>query len=185
MKTNETNYLILNSLIDLMHRKLLCDIFVKDIAQNANITRQTFYRHFKDKYDVINWYYDQEIESLFVSTLSLHGIHENLVIKFNKYKENLPFIKNAYQCYALNSLTHHEFNRIFDSLSLKIHHNTGLPIEDQPIEIKCALEFYCHGLIHSTIAWLNQTSSLSSQSFADLLIDFIPPEIKSRIKPFD
>ena len=31
-------------------------ITVREIVQTCGTTRQTFYRHFTDKYDLINWY---------------------------------------------------------------------------------------------------------------------------------
>ena len=37
-------------------------ITVKDIAEGCGLTRQTFYRNFKDKYDLINWYFDKLVQ---------------------------------------------------------------------------------------------------------------------------
>ena len=34
-------------------------ITVKEIVQECGTTRQTFYRYFLDKYDLINWYFDK------------------------------------------------------------------------------------------------------------------------------
>ena len=34
-------------------------ITVKEIVEECGTTRQTFYRNFKDKYDLINWYFDK------------------------------------------------------------------------------------------------------------------------------
>lgn len=33
-------------------------ITVTDIVFQAGKTRQTFYRHFQDKYDLVNWYFE-------------------------------------------------------------------------------------------------------------------------------
>ena len=35
------------------------DAFVKEIVAESGTTRQTFYRNFQDKYDLINWYFDR------------------------------------------------------------------------------------------------------------------------------
>ena len=34
-------------------------ITVKEIVEVCGTTRQTFYRNFQDKYDLINWYFDK------------------------------------------------------------------------------------------------------------------------------
>ncbi len=43
------------SLKDLMKKKSLAKITVSDIVKNCNLNRQTFYYHFKDKYDLLHW----------------------------------------------------------------------------------------------------------------------------------
>ena len=40
-------------------------ITVDDICESAGIGRRSFYRYFKDKYDLLNWLYDHD----FCSTL--------------------------------------------------------------------------------------------------------------------
>ncbi|WP_347519866.1 hypothetical protein [Ruminococcus sp. AF31-8BH] len=42
-----------------MRRTPLEKITVKEIVEVSESTRQTFYPHFKDKYDLINWYFDK------------------------------------------------------------------------------------------------------------------------------
>ena len=34
-------------------------ITVRQITENCGLTRQTFYRNFMDKFDLINWYFDK------------------------------------------------------------------------------------------------------------------------------
>jgi Transcriptional regulator len=31
---------------------------VMEITEDADVSRQTFYRHFRDKYDLVNWCFD-------------------------------------------------------------------------------------------------------------------------------
>lgn len=44
-----------------MRKKDLQKISVADIVENCGINRQTFYYHFKDKYDLVNWIYYNEV----------------------------------------------------------------------------------------------------------------------------
>ncbi len=52
-KTTQTKTMLLNSLLDLMVNKELEDITVRDITEYAGVNRGTFYRHFKDKMDLV------------------------------------------------------------------------------------------------------------------------------------
>jgi len=47
---------IIDSLFDMLAIKPLSSITISEIAENANVDRRTFYRHFKTKNDVIKYY---------------------------------------------------------------------------------------------------------------------------------
>ena len=46
---------------------------MKDIADGCGLTRQAFYYHFKDKYDLMNWIYYTEI-ARFMTSYSFVGM---------------------------------------------------------------------------------------------------------------
>lgn len=48
-----------NSIKKIMATKSLDKITVKEIVDDSSMTRQTFYRYFHDKYDLVNWYFDK------------------------------------------------------------------------------------------------------------------------------
>lgn len=49
----------------LLEKKPLSKISVKDITECCNISRNTFYYHFKDKYELINWiFYTDMLENV-------------------------------------------------------------------------------------------------------------------------
>lgn len=51
-----------DSLIELSYSKPISKITVQNIVDNCNTVRQTFYNHFSDKYDLINWIYKTKAE---------------------------------------------------------------------------------------------------------------------------
>lgn len=55
---DKTKYRFAHAIIEVMKHEPLEKITVKDIVKKAGLTRQTFYRYFKDKYDLVNWYFD-------------------------------------------------------------------------------------------------------------------------------
>ncbi|MGX7106893.1 TetR/AcrR family transcriptional regulator [Hutsoniella sourekii] len=62
---NRTKLIIFLALEQLLKQKSFDKITVVDIVQNADISRATFYRHFRDKFDLANWYYRQKAEQVF------------------------------------------------------------------------------------------------------------------------
>ena len=56
---DKTRNRFIDSLKQLMEKKPLDKITVKEIVETSGMTRQTFYRNFKDKYDLVNWHFSQ------------------------------------------------------------------------------------------------------------------------------
>ena len=56
-----TKKAIAASLKRLLEQKPLTKITVTDIAKDCNISRHTFYYHFRDKYEVVSWIFYDEI----------------------------------------------------------------------------------------------------------------------------
>ena len=50
-----------NSLEELLKKRSFDNITVGEIADNCGLSRTTFYRQFKDKYDCMNWIYQNRI----------------------------------------------------------------------------------------------------------------------------
>ena len=56
--SEKMKYKLANAMKELLVHTPVDKITVKQIVDQCDVTRPTFYRHFKDKYDLINWYFD-------------------------------------------------------------------------------------------------------------------------------
>ena len=56
--SEKMKYKLANGMKELLVHTPVDKITVKQIVDQCDVTRPTFYRHFKDKYDLINWYFD-------------------------------------------------------------------------------------------------------------------------------
>lgn len=45
---------------EIMKEKKLSQITIKDITEKCGVSRNAFYYHFRDKYDLINWIFSTE-----------------------------------------------------------------------------------------------------------------------------
>jgi len=59
-ESNITKKALSSALKELIQEKPFEKISVADICQKCNLNRQSFYYHFKDKYDLVNWVFDTE-----------------------------------------------------------------------------------------------------------------------------
>ena len=97
----------------LMARQSLEDITVKEITGEAGVSRQTFYRHFLDKYDLVNWYFDELLANSFREMGYGRTIYEGLVRKFRYIQAEKVFFRAAFQSVQQNNLKDHDFRKIY------------------------------------------------------------------------
>lgn len=67
------------------------NITVKQITEKCELTRQTFYRNFLDKYDLINWYFDKLLTKSFEHMGRGKTVYDALVKKFTYIQEEQTF----------------------------------------------------------------------------------------------
>ena len=58
-----TKLALANSLKKLLQKKFLDDITVKELVEDCEVNRQTFYYHFQDIYDLLHWFLEHEAEA--------------------------------------------------------------------------------------------------------------------------
>src|SRR5262249_46600813 len=56
LRVQRTDNLIVDALLDLTVQKGFANVTVRDITHKAGINRATFYRHFQDKFDLLDRY---------------------------------------------------------------------------------------------------------------------------------
>ena len=72
-KGEKTKYRLARAMKECMKSTSVENITVKQITEECGLTRQTFYRNFMDKYDLINWYFDK----LLVKSFEQYGTGKN------------------------------------------------------------------------------------------------------------
>ena len=56
-----TKEIIARTFTELLEEKSMAKITVKDIVERCGVNRNTFYYHFRDKYDIMHWIFEQQV----------------------------------------------------------------------------------------------------------------------------
>lgn len=86
-KGSRTKYRLAEAMKECMKTTPVDNITVTQLTELCGVTRQTFYRNFIDKYDLINWYFDILLHKSFEHMGSGKNIYESLVKKFIYIRE--------------------------------------------------------------------------------------------------
>ena len=92
-RSNQTKQLLAQSLQELMVTTPLEKISVNDIVDHAGVGRNTFYYHFEDKYDLVNWYFQSGITQFLVER-SAYSSWDSLLTALEAY-----FLENKQPVY--------------------------------------------------------------------------------------
>ncbi|MGL4741389.1 MAG: TetR/AcrR family transcriptional regulator [Sarcina sp.] len=109
--TKMTKELFSNALKEYMKKKPINKITVNELAQSCGFSRRTFYRYFKDIYDLLEWTYQIEIKEKIDGYIDFEHWQEGLLDVFCYFYSNkeistsiIKYSKRKYLEKFLNTL---------------------------------------------------------------------------------
>lgn len=169
-----TRYRLAKAMEECMRAQPVDAITVTNIAERCGVTRQTFYRNFLDKYDLINWYFGKLLDRSFEHMGSGRTIAEGLERKFEYIRRERVFFTAAFRADGTNSLKEHDFEAIMSFYSGVIVKKTGAPPDE---DIRFLLELYCRGSIAMTVKWVLGGMKEEPREIARRLVAALPVQL--------
>ena len=164
---NITKNALAQSLKELGSKKNFDKITVADISDQCGVNRQTFYYHFADKYELLNWIYNQEIFTPLTSELTFENWPEKWMDLFRYMKNNKKFLKNTigssnnyFEQYMEKSLVT-LFEKAIDDL------DPNIALSDA--EKNVYANFFAYGLTGVVVDWVMKGMKESEEEFVKLL----------------
>lgn len=176
----KTKRYIADRLIQLSDRKRLNKISVTDLCKECDINRSTFYYHFRDIQDVIQWIYHTE------ATVPVReGILANKDPKdtafitkhiLNELYSHKQFYTQAIRIEGQNSLEDYILSEAKENWNLLINArlnasevNRDNLDEDRQSMLRAALDYYCYGHFIITVNWIKRGMDIEPDQLAELM----------------
>ena len=86
--SSKTKKMISYAFLELAKKKNIDKITVKDIVEKVDITRQTFYYHYKDIMDVIEWSLEQKMSEILEKSLQAESMEKSIRELLSLVEEN-------------------------------------------------------------------------------------------------
>lgn len=173
-RADKTKYRLADAMKQCMKGKPVDKITVREIVDGCDMTRQTFYRNFKDKYDLINWYFDKLVLEAFAQIGVDKTIGQSLAEKFAFIRKEKVFFTGAFRSDDYNSLKEHDFELILQFYTDLISRKTEKPL---PEELQFLLEMYCRGSVYMTEKWVLGGMKKTPEEMSQALVDAVPPKL--------
>ena len=172
-----TKTLLAESLKDLAKFKPVDKITIKELTRNCGLTSPTFYNHFRDKYELMAWIYNQKVENA-MKNFGDADAFEDVVRKWMEIileDENfyLNVLKNAV---GQNSFRYATNDHAIELLSdwIKARHNQA---ELSPTICFC-LRFYMRAVAELINDWCLSKWDCSPSDMAKFFVEAMPAPLK-------
>lgn len=173
-KGEKSKYRLAWAMKECMKSASVENITVRQITEQCGLTRQTFYRNFLDKYDLINWYFDKLLVKSFEHMGQGKTVYDALVKKFTYIQEEQIFFAAAFRYDSQNSLREHDFELILDFYENLIREKTGRRPEEN---VHYLLEMYCQSSIYMTVQWVLGELKCTPEGLAKILAEGMPGKL--------
>ena len=100
---DRTKWEYAHAMIGLMEHKSIQKVTVREICKVCDARPQNFYYHFRDKYDLVNWIYAQDVEAVCQANMNKPW-SQVLPICYTNLLKRQAFYKNAFEDDSTNFL---------------------------------------------------------------------------------
>lgn len=142
-------------------------ISIADITNKCGLNRQTFYYHFQDKYELLNWIYYNELFVKVIEDITFDNWSERIYILLEIMKDDKTFYVNTIKS-SDEYFKDYIFNItkvIFKDAIEKLDEKNNLTEESKNF----ISEFYSFGICGVILSWVKSGMKESPRSVADHL----------------
>lgn len=150
---NRTKLALSESLKSLMDTMLLDKITIQDVTTHANLSRNTFYYHFADINELLEWTYDNDIVNQLESFEDIKSWKQGLLNVLNYTENNRKFCLNTFHSLKRDQLETFLYQITYDMLIQIMTDSYDSCVLDHHLKHEIA-DFYGRGIVAQVIHWL-------------------------------
>ncbi len=163
--SNITKRALATALKELMEEMPFSKISVTDICQKCEMNRKSFYYHFRDKYDLVNWIYDMEFIAV-INKKEYKSSQEFLTDLCDYFYVNRTFYRKAFGMEGQNSFCDH-FKEMMSPLIAERLEMKEPSLDEEEMEFRT--DFFTEAVVGAIQRWIMDRNCVTSEKFIRLL----------------
>lgn len=160
--------ILCDSLLKLSETTSLENITIKQLLDDTHISRQTFYNHFLDKNDLIQYIYNYRINANFNDPKSMQSFYDSLVCSYNNMIKYHSFLKQACKMEGQNCLKDYILKHC-EEFDLA-YHQSLYGSKPMPEALRFATKYHANASSNMTLSWILSDMPVSSEDLASLIV---------------
>ena len=171
------------SLKNLLLKKPLTKITVSEIADDCGINRMTFYYHFKDIYDLVEWSCLEDAKRALDEKKTYDTWQQGLLQIFEAVQQNKPFILNVYRCVHREQVEKY-LQPLVDELLIGVIEEkaNGMTVRDEDKQF--IAQAYGYMFIGLMLDWIKDNMREDPQQIVDRLNRLIKGSLSAALSRF-
>lgn len=166
--SQQTKRQLAASLKKFMTKKPFDKITVRELLDDCNMTRPTFYYHFKDIFDLLEWMLDIEAIELLKRSDGLETWDEGLLLLFRYIQDNDRMCLCAYNSIGMNALNRMLFRNVQSVMRAFVNHlRSNLPVKEEHVTF--IADFYTMALVNCVAKWMTDGMKKTPEEMIALL----------------
>ena len=175
-----TKYAIEASLKKLLLQKPLDKITISDITEDCGISRMTFYYHFKDIYDLVEWICLEESRRALEDKKTYDTWQQGFLQILEAVRDNKPFILNVYHSISREQIELYLYKLTYDLLINVVEEKSqGMSI--RPEDKQFIADFYKYAFVGLTLDWVRHDMKENPQVMIDHLTKLVTDNITTAL----
>lgn len=149
---------------------------VWEIAEKAGVSKATFYRYFKDKYEVMNCNYKRLLD-YYAAPERCHNYEELYYNLFFAARESWQYLRNAFNSTGINSFSFYIYQysyEIAEQITRSNRNGQGFTPEER---LQC--DVFCKGISYMYKNWIFGDYDISAEDAAKALYTMMPETLKN------
>lgn len=167
-----------DAMVRLLEDRTFEQITVRELCTECGASRQTFYNHFYDKYDLVVWICRKQCEELWVSFQHKKAFRAFMLDVYGLMYNNQAFYSAVMAIDGPNS-----FRSFLIDFTKKYYKNAvesdGRQIDD---ELEYAISFCTVGTIEMAVSWIRSGFRQSPQEMVEYQVLCCPEPLKPYLK---
>ena len=178
-----TKRALADSLKKLLLKKPLDKITVIDIVEDCEVNRQTFYYHFKDIYDLIEWTCMDEASKALDGKKTYDTWQQGFLQIFEAVQENKPFILNVYHSVSREQVERYLYQVTYGLLIGVVEEQaTGRNVREE--DKKFIADFYKYAFVGLMLEWIRGGMKQDPEQIVGRLAVLIHGDIARALEKF-
>ena len=143
------------SLNKLLNQKPLNKITINDITEDCGVNRMTFYYHFKDIYDLVDWILTEDAIKVMEGRRSFDTWTEAFQDILQQVQTNRTLVLNVYRSVGREQVEQYLY-RLLDPMLKEFADRETTDITVQDADKQFVIDFYKYALVGMVLEWIRR-----------------------------